>query len=57
MFPDDINDFMPERGVEFTIDLVPSTTSPLSMFPYWTSALELSELKKQLEDLLEKKFV
>ncbi|XP_050909527.1 uncharacterized protein LOC127123344 [Lathyrus oleraceus] len=42
--------------VEFAIDLVFST-SPVSMTPYKMSALELSELKKQLQDLLEKKFV
>src|SRR4051812_34242970 len=56
VFPDDIPDVPPEREVEFTIDLVPSTR-PVSMAPYRMSASELSELKKQLEELLEKKFV
>ncbi|MCI69804.1 RNA-directed DNA polymerase (Reverse transcriptase), partial [Trifolium medium] len=42
--------------VEFTIDLVPGT-SPISMAPYRMSTSELKELKKQLEDLLEKKFI
>ena len=46
----------PEREVEFTIDLAPGT-SPISMAPYRISATELSELKKQLEELLEKKFI
>jgi len=46
----------PEREVEFYIDLVPGT-KPVSMTPYRMSASELAELKKQLEDLLEKKFV
>ena len=46
----------PEREVEFSIDLVPGT-KPVSMAPYRMSASELAELKKQLEDLLEKKFV
>lgn len=45
-----------ERGVEFSIDLVPGTR-PVSMEPYMTFASELAELKKQLEDLLEKRFV
>ncbi|XP_058748124.1 uncharacterized protein LOC131620923 [Vicia villosa] len=44
------------REVEFSIDLVLGTRL-VSMAPYKMSALELSELKKQLEELLEKKFV
>ncbi|XP_050908031.1 uncharacterized protein LOC127121615 [Lathyrus oleraceus] len=52
----DIRDFLPEREVEFAINLV-SDTSPVSMAPYKMSVAELSELKKQLEDLLEKKFI
>ncbi|XP_058768128.1 uncharacterized protein LOC131641848 [Vicia villosa] len=56
VFPDEIPDVPPERDVEFAIDLVPGTR-PVSMAPYRMSASELAELKKQLEDLLEKKFV
>ena len=56
VFPDDIKDFPPKREVELSIDLVPST-SPMLMAPYRMYASELSELNKQLEDLLEKKFV
>lgn len=46
----------PKRDVDFTIDLVPDT-SPLSEVPYRVSTSELSELRKQLEDFLEKIFV
>ncbi|GAU42269.1 hypothetical protein TSUD_81770 [Trifolium subterraneum] len=56
VFPEDISDLPPEREVEFSIDLVPGT-SPISMAPYHISASELNELKKQLEELLEKKFI
>ncbi|GAU49783.1 hypothetical protein TSUD_369070 [Trifolium subterraneum] len=56
VFPEDISDLPPERKVEFGIDLVPGT-SPISMAPYRMSASELNELKKQLEELLEKKFI
>ena len=56
VFPDEIPDVLPEREVEFSIDLVPGT-KPVSMAPYRMSASELVELKKQLEDLLDKKFV
>ena len=55
-FLEDVSDLPPEREVEFSIYLIPGT-SPVSMTPYRMSASELSELKKQLEDLLEKKFV
>ncbi|WJX89958.1 hypothetical protein P8452_71908 [Trifolium repens] len=53
VFPEDVSDMPPEREVEFTIDLAPGTSS-ISMSPYRMSATELSELKKQLEELLEK---
>ena len=56
VFLDEILDVPSEREVEFAIDLVPGTR-PVSMAPYMMSASELSELKKQLEELLEKKFV
>ncbi|MCI26348.1 RNA-directed DNA polymerase (Reverse transcriptase), partial [Trifolium medium] len=41
---------------EFSIDIVPGT-SPISMAPYRMSAAELEKLKKQLEELLEKRFM
>src|SRR4051812_20978074 len=56
VFPEDVNELPPEREVEFSIDLIPRT-SPVSMAPYRMSASELKELKSQLEDLLEKKFI
>lgn len=43
--PEDISDVLPERKVEFDIDLVLGT-SPMSMAPYRMFATELSELKK-----------
>src|SRR3954469_21221526 len=55
-FPEEVNELPPEREVEFSIDLVPGT-SPVSMAPYRMSASELAELKKQLEEFLEKKFI
>jgi len=56
VFPDEIPEVPPEREVEFSIDLVPGM-KPVSMAPCRMSASELAELKKQLEDLLDKKFV
>ena len=51
VFSDDITELPPKREVEFAIDLVPGM-SPISIVPYWMSALELGEMKKQLEELL-----
>ena len=56
VFPDDITELPPEREVEFVIDLVPGMSS-ISIVPYQLSASELGELKKQLEELLEKQFI
>jgi len=55
-FPEDIVDLPPEREVEFVIEVVPRT-SHISTTPYRISASELCELKKQLEDLFDKKFI
>ncbi|XP_058733352.1 uncharacterized protein LOC131604960 [Vicia villosa] len=55
VFPDEIPNVPPEREVEFSIYLIPGTRH-VFMAPYKMSALELLELKKQLEELLEKKF-
>ena len=54
VFPDEFPDVPPEREVEFSVDLVPGT-KPVSMTSYRMSAYELAELKKQLEDLLDKR--
>ncbi|KAI5409667.1 hypothetical protein KIW84_055202 [Lathyrus oleraceus] len=56
VFPEEVNELPPEREVEFSIDLVPGTR-PISMAPYRMSAVELTELKSQLEDMLDKKFI
>src|ERR1044072_7076582 len=56
VFLEDVSELPPEREVEFAIDLILGT-SPVSMEPYRMSASELAELKKQLEELLEKKFI
>ena len=56
MFPDDLPSLPPDRDVEFTIDLVPST-APISMAPYKMALLELRELKVQLQELVDKGFI
>lgn len=56
VFLEDVSDLPPECEVEFSIELVLGTR-PISMAPYYMCAFELNELKSQLEDLLEKKFI
>ncbi|XP_057746720.1 uncharacterized protein LOC130965991 [Arachis stenosperma] len=49
-------EFPSRREVEFAIELVPRT-GPISIAPYRMSPLEMTELKSQLEDLLDKNFI
>ena len=56
VFPDNIPEFSLAREIELSIELVPGT-GPISIVPYRMSPMELAELKGQLEELLEKKFV
>jgi len=43
----------PDREIEFAIELLPST-APISKAPYRMALAELVELKKQLQELLDK---
>jgi hypothetical protein len=45
----------PKRDIEFSIELLPGTT-PISKGPYRMDVKNLVELKKQIEELLEKRF-
>ncbi|WVZ79681.1 hypothetical protein U9M48_027234 [Paspalum notatum var. saurae] len=56
VFPDDILGFPPDRAVEFAIDLVPGT-APIAKAPYRMSGKEYDELKRQLDELLEKRLI
>jgi len=56
VFPDEIPELPPSRDVDFSIDIIPGA-GPVSMAPYKMAPAELAELKKQIEDLLEKKFI
>jgi len=53
---DEVPGLPPNREVEFSIDLVPGT-GPVSMAPYHMALVELVELKKQIEELMDKKFI
>ncbi|XP_020981475.1 uncharacterized protein LOC110272996 [Arachis duranensis] len=56
VFPDDIPEFPPEREIEFRIELVPGI-GPIFIALYQMSPLELADLRKQLDELLGKKFI
>ena len=46
IFPDDLAGLPPDRDVEFSIELEPST-APISQRPYRMAPKELAEMKKQ----------
>jgi hypothetical protein len=50
VFPEEIPGMLPNREVEFVIDLLPRTT-PISKRPYRLSVEEIKELKKQQTEL------
>jgi len=56
VFPKDLPRLPPERDVEFSIELEPDT-APIPRHPYRMALKELAEMKKQLEELLEKGFI
>jgi hypothetical protein len=53
VFPDELPGMPPDRDIEFAIELQPGTT-PISKRPYQMPPAELAELKKQLQELLDK---
>ena len=56
VFPDDLPGMPPDRDVEFAIELQPGT-APISRRPYRMPPNELVELKKQLQELLDKGYI
>jgi hypothetical protein len=56
VFPDELLGMPPERKVEFAIELIPGT-APISKRAYRVSGPRLVELKKQIDELLEKGYI
>jgi hypothetical protein len=56
VFPDELPGMPPDRDIEFPIELQPGTV-PISKRPYRMPPAELAELKKQLQELLDKGFI
>jgi hypothetical protein len=56
VFSDELPGMPPDRDIEFAIELQPGT-APISKRPYRMPRAELAELKKQLQELLDKGFI
>eukprot|EP00253_Pinus_taeda_P013469 PITA_13469 len=56
VFPEEIPGLPPRRNIDFTIKLVPGA-APVSRAPYRMSVPELTELKIQLQELLDKDYI
>ncbi|KAI0500013.1 hypothetical protein KFK09_018221 [Dendrobium nobile] len=56
VFPEELVGLPPDRDVEFSIDVFPGT-APISKAPYRMAPKELSELKVQLQELVDRGFV
>ncbi|XP_071683477.1 uncharacterized protein [Lolium perenne] len=53
VFPEELPGMPPDRDIEFIIRLIPGT-APIAQRPYRMNPQELIELKRQLDDMLEK---
>ncbi|GJY31527.1 putative reverse transcriptase domain-containing protein [Tanacetum coccineum] len=53
VFLNDLSGFLPQRQIEFHIDLIPGAT-PVAKSPYRLAPLEMQELSEQLQELKEK---
>eukprot|EP00253_Pinus_taeda_P015342 PITA_15342 len=56
VFPEEIPGLPLRRNIDFTIELTPGA-APVSRAPYRMSTPELTELKKQLQELLDKEYI
>ena len=56
VFPDDLPGMPPDRNVKFAIELQPGT-APISRRSYRMPPNELAELKKHLQELLDKGYI
>ena len=56
VFPEELVGLPPYREIELEIELLPGI-APISKAPYEMAPVELKELKQQLQELLDKKFI
>ncbi|XP_074362558.1 uncharacterized protein LOC141702846 [Apium graveolens] len=53
VFPEELPGLLPDREIKFSIDLIPGA-EPVSKAPYRMAPVEIKELAKQLQELLNK---
>ncbi|KAI3493570.1 hypothetical protein L1887_40770 [Cichorium endivia] len=56
VFPEELPGLPPNRQIEFVIELVPGA-APVARAPYRLAPSEMEELRKQLEELLDRGFI
>jgi hypothetical protein len=56
VFPDDLPGMLPDRNIEFSIDLLPGT-APIANRPYRMALVEHEEVKKTIDELLAKGYI
>ena len=56
MFLEEVPGLPPKRDIEFTIDLIHGAV-PTSKSPYRMNIIELIEVKSQLQELIDKKYI
>jgi len=53
IFPEDLPGLPPVREIEFSIEVLPGT-APIFKMSYRMASIELAELKKKIQELLDK---
>ena len=56
IFLEEVPGIPPKRAIEFTIDLILRVV-PTSKTPYQMNIIELTEMKSQLQELIDKKYI
>ena len=56
VFPEELPGMPPDRDIEFLIERLPGT-APISKRTYRMPAKDLEEIKKQIKELLDKRFI
>jgi hypothetical protein len=56
VFPEELSGIPPDREIKFVTELVPGTC-PIFKRPYRMATNQLAELKKQLQELLDKRYI
>ena len=56
IFPEEVPGLRPTRGIDFMIDLIPGAV-PTSKAPYQMNIIDLTDLKSQLQELIDKEYI